>query len=183
MWHFPESPTYRACYFGKVLCGHTHTTAPGLPLPTHPGGYRWRMSGSAGGPMEEAFSPWEAHMSCPSLSVDPGPVFLDGDAETIPGRPALPPPSTAPSQAPSWLWVLGGLLRPCSSPAGQWPFLQCFPCASLSRLPHLSRGQLYCPSWTIWRPCPYPCHWPVQSAVQPATQGPELRLTRAACRD
>lgn len=125
------------------------------------------MSGSAGGPREEAFSPWRAHMSCPSLSVDPGPVFLDGDAETTPGSPALPPP-TAPSQAPSWLWVRGGLLRPCSSPAGQWPFLQCCPCASLSRLPQ--------DSWTIWRPCPYPGHWPVQSLFsQLFSQLPRVR--------
>lgn len=71
-----------------------------------------------------------------------------GDTETIPGSPALPPPSTDPSQAPSWLWVLGALLRPCSSPAGQQPFLQRCPCASLSRLPQ--------DSWTIWRPCPHP---------------------------
>lgn len=62
--------------------------------------------------------------------------------------PALPPPSTDPSQAPSWLWVLGALLRPCSSPAGQQPFLQRCPCASLSRLPQ--------DSWTTWRPCPHP---------------------------
>lgn len=106
------------------------------------------MSGSAGGPREEAFSPWGPHTPCPSLRVDLGPAFLDGDTETIPGSPALPPPSTDPSQAPSWLWVLGALLRPCSSPAGQRPFLQRCPCASLSRLPR--------DSWTIWRPCPHP---------------------------
>lgn len=34
----------------KLLCEHTHPTAPRLPLPTLPGGYHWRMSGSAGGP-------------------------------------------------------------------------------------------------------------------------------------